>query len=75
MPRLLSCVAPLLIVIVACSDPPKGFKPRDQMSQREKDSVIGASGLPGAKVVRSALIASDSAASRNSVIDSASQQN
>lgn len=73
MPRQLRYLAPLLIMVAACSDPPKGFKPRDQMSQREKDSILGESVLPGAPVVRRALKASDIGAARNSAIDSASQ--
>lgn len=43
------------------------------MSQREKDSILSVSGLPGAKVVGRALIASDSAAARAAAMDSASE--
>jgi len=53
----------LAIALVACSD--KGQKPaktRDQMTQREKDSVLGQSGLPGAQGVTKALNMSDSVA-------------
>ena len=44
------------------------------MSQRERDSVIGASKLPGAQGVRGALGASDSAAARNARLDSVANQ-
>jgi hypothetical protein len=40
-------------------------------TQRERDSVLGASRLPGAQGVRGALRASDSAAARNARLDSA----
>lgn len=67
-------IAPLIVALVACiSEPPKGFKPRDQMSQREKDSVLGESVLPGAPVVRRALSASDAEAGHTALLDSASQ--
>jgi hypothetical protein len=39
-------------------------------SERERDSVIGASRLPGAQGVRGALRAQDSAAARNAQYDS-----
>lgn len=39
-------------------------------SERERDSVIGESQLPGAQGVRGALRASDSAATRNARYDS-----
>jgi len=39
-------------------------------TQRERDSVLGASKLPGAQGVRGALMASDSAAARNARLDS-----
>ena len=44
--------------------------PRHEMTQRERDSVIGASRLPGARGVRGALEASDSAAARRRRADS-----
>jgi hypothetical protein len=65
-------IAPFLIVLAACSGAGDGSQPRDRMSQREKDSVLSESGIPGAKVVGRALKASDSSAARTSVLDSAS---
>lgn len=64
-----------LIVLTACDSKAADFKPRDQMSQREKDSVLGASSLPGAPVVSRALGASDIGAARAAALDSASQEN
>jgi len=42
-------------------------------TQRERDSLIGASNLPGAAGVRGALRAADSSAVRNARLDSMSQ--
>jgi hypothetical protein len=56
----------VLAMAVACS-PDHGPRPG---TQRERDSVLGASKLPGAQGVRGALRASDSAAARNARLDS-----
>jgi hypothetical protein len=69
-----ACMVAVAIILVACDKQPEGFKPRDQMTQREKDSILGASILPGANVVRRALAESDSAARRASAADSSNQQ-
>ena len=64
-----------LILVAACDDKPANFKPRSEMTQREKDSTLGASSLPGAPVVTRALGASDVGAARAAALDSASQEN
>lgn len=43
---------------------------RDTMTQRQKDSVLGQSGLPGAQGVTKAQRAADSARARQARIDS-----
>lgn len=43
---------------------------QDTLTRRERDSVIGASRLPGAAGVRGALRAADSATARNTRLDS-----
>jgi hypothetical protein len=43
------------------------------MSQREKDSVLSESSLPGAKVVGRAITSSDAEAAHTAALDSASQ--
>jgi hypothetical protein len=58
-----------LLLAVGCSRPPADAK--RPATQRERDSVIGASKLPGATGVRGALRLSDSADARNARIDSA----
>jgi hypothetical protein len=61
-----------VILVVGCSSTPPAS--RSTASQREKDSVIGASKLPGAQGVRGALGAADSAAARNARLDSVANQ-
>jgi hypothetical protein len=46
---------------------------KDSLTQRQRDSVIGASQLPGAQGVRGALRVSDSAAARRDREDTAGQ--
>ena len=73
MRTLIRMIAPLVVVAggcAACSD--DAAVPR-RASQRERDSVISTLPIPGAKVVGKALTVSDSAASRASLLDSASQ--
>lgn len=48
--------------------------PRDTLTQRQRDSVIGASTLPGAAGVNKALGATDSATARNARLDSLGRQ-
>jgi hypothetical protein len=55
-----------------CAAPAKVDKPRDQMSQREKDSTIAASGLPGSGVVGKAIKVADQEEARQAA-DSASK--
>ena len=43
--------------------------PADTLTQRQRDSIVGASSLPGAGGVRRAIDVADSAAARQSVID------
>lgn len=43
---------------------------QDTLTKRERDSIIGASALPGARTVRGALRVADSAAARSRRIDS-----
>ena len=64
-----SMIAGVALALCACSsgqDQPA----LDRLSQRERDSVIGASKLPGAPGVRRALEAADSATARRRTEDS-----
>ena len=62
----------LALMAVACSPDTSGNPPAG--TQRERDSAIGASTLPGAGGVRGALRADDSAAARNARLDSIANQ-
>ena len=60
-PIRLAALSLATLLVASCASP-KPTKTRDQMTQREKDSVLGESGLPGAKGVTKALNMSDSVA-------------
>ena len=56
-----------LVCLSGCSS---GSKPTPAANQREADSILGASKLPGAHVVKRATAAADSVAARRAVEDS-----
>jgi hypothetical protein len=58
----------LMLCCISCS--PRREQPEGAQGQRARDSVIGASRLPGAGGVRGALRATDSAAARRRLEDS-----
>ncbi|MDP3775462.1 MAG: hypothetical protein Q8Q85_14480 [Gemmatimonadales bacterium] len=62
---------PLLLLVAACgkSDAPR-MQNADTLTQRQRDSVIGASGLPGAQGISKAQAAQDSANARTARADS-----
>lgn len=60
-----------LLMLAGCS-PSAGGNKRDTMTQRQKDSVLGQSGMPGSQGVTRALVASDSVRSHQAQLDSAS---
>ena len=61
----------LCILLVACAKAaPPASASGDTLTRRQKDSVLGASRLPGARGIRGALSAQDSAAARNARVDS-----
>lgn len=70
-PRLILRVAPLLLGLAACSGGPKTSTGR---TERETDSVIGQSAVPGATGVKKALDAQDTSRARATAIDSAAAQ-
>lgn len=70
------CVAGALagVLLAACGGDDGGTASRrDTMTQRQRDSTIGASALPGAHGVTRALGVSDSAAAQRARIDSLSR--
>ena len=74
MNRSLRWVIALTLPLTACAESPKIDRPREEMSQRERDSTVALSRLPGSQVVKQALDASDSEAARVRALDSASAQ-
>jgi hypothetical protein len=72
-PRVRLAGALCLLVVAACARDDSSANRRDTMTQRQRDSVLAQSGLPGAKGVGNALNAADSAKARQARMDSASQ--
>lgn len=62
----LGICALVLLATVACG----GDAAKADRTERERDSIIGQSALPGAQGVQGALDASDSARARNAMLDS-----
>lgn len=58
------------LIAVGCSRSDTVANDRDTMTQRQRDSVLAQSGLPGAKGVGKALSAADSIRARNAQLDS-----
>jgi len=62
-------IVALTIGVAGCAkDEPDA---RRDLTQREKDSILGASQIPGAKAVKRAMTSADSAAARQTRLDSA----
>lgn len=58
----------LVAAATACGS--KETPERQQMTQRQKDSLLGASSIPGARGVQKALNVQDSAAAKRALLDS-----
>ena len=65
-------IAGLALGVAACSKDDTATK--RQLTQREKDSILGSSKIPGAKAVKTSLRSADSAAARQSRLDSAERE-
>lgn len=63
-----------VVLLTACSGGEGAASSADTLTRRQRDSIIGASSLPGAGGVRGALRVSDSAAARRAREDSLRQQ-
>ena len=73
--KITRLAVPIVLALVACAEPSKVGKPRSRMTQREKDSVIAASGLPGSGVVKKGMSMADAEAKRAAMLDSISDGN
>jgi hypothetical protein len=62
----------LVMCITGCSggEPDDAAARADTLTRAQRDSIIGASALPGAGGVRGALQVADTAAARQSAVDS-----
>lgn len=68
--RHMLTLAMAAVLLAACggdAGPDTAQQQRDTMTQRQRDSTLGASSLPGARGVSRALEVSDSAAARDSL--------
>ncbi|MES2304821.1 MAG: hypothetical protein V4558_04910 [Gemmatimonadota bacterium] len=65
----LRCIACGLLLLAACKSAPPPAR-----TERERDSIIGQSKLPGAGGVRGATRAGDTAVARNALRDSLAQE-
>jgi hypothetical protein len=72
MTRKTLLMIPILIAVAGCASESGGNR-RDTMTQRQRDSVLSTTGLPGAQGVAKALNAADSAKARQARLDSASR--
>lgn len=70
--RIIAAV--IAVLLTACAGGEGSGSTADTLTRRERDSIIGESGLPGAGGVRGALRASDSAAARRAREDSLRRQ-
>lgn len=70
-----AAAAILLVACAACSGgADREAAPADTLTRAQRDSVIGASKLPGARSVQRAIDTRDSANSRNAAMDSLLRQ-
>ena len=63
-------VLAVVLLTTACAGSETPANNRDTMTQRQRDSVLAQSRLPGAQGVGRALSASDSVRARNAQLDS-----
>ena len=73
-PALIVLAVATALSLAACAEEPKFTKARADMTQRERDSTIAASGLPGSKTVKKAISIADKEAQRAAMFDSAAEQ-
>ncbi len=72
--RAVACAIGLLVLGLGCGGQKDAPKSPEPLTQRQRDSLLGASALPGARGVQKALAIADSAAARRAREDSVAQQ-
>lgn len=60
----------IALITAGCASNDTAANDRDTMTQRQRDSVLAQSGIPGAQGVGKALSAADSVRARNAQLDS-----
>ncbi len=63
----------VIVILVGCSGKSETEQNQTGLSQRQRDSLVAESDLPGARAVGKALSISDSAAARAARLDSLSR--
>lgn len=72
-PRTHFIVFSAVVLVLGCSSSDTPQNRRDTMTQRQRDSVLAQSRLPGASGVGKAMRAADSAKARQAQLDSAAR--
>ena len=70
MRKLIFVTATSVVMLAACGGE-KADENKPQLTQREKDSILAGSRIPGAKAVGRAMTSADSATARQARLDSA----
>lgn len=65
-------VGALAVALSACGE--EGPDERANLTQREKDSILAGSRIPGARAVKRAMSSADSASARQARLDSADRE-
>ncbi len=63
-------VWPLCLMLLACSHAPRPAASADTLTTRQRDSVLGASRIPGAGGIQRAMRAADTLQAQNARTDS-----
>jgi hypothetical protein len=71
MKRIVLCVCTVVLAAACTSTKKPVANNRDTMTQRQKDSVFGASGVPGASAINKAQAAADSLNAQRKRLDAA----
>ena len=68
------CVYSVVVLALSACAKDNPDQNKRELTQREKDSILGASQIPGAKAVNRAMTSADSATARMQRLDSAQKE-